>query len=86
MLKEIIKAMFDIAKTNDVAVDVAATMFIHNINRKDNINKGSDFDYTQEIKPNTIDEAVEFLHKNYELLVEANANGNINKVFEETEE
>lgn len=82
MKKQIIKAIYDIAHANGVTVDVGADMFIHNLKLKNNINKGSDFDFTKDINSEIINNALDFAAKNYEKLVVAYANGGFDTAFE----
>ena len=80
MKKEIAKAVFDIAHANGVDVGVGIDMFNHNITTHKNINKGSDFDFTQNIEPETLNEAYDYITNDYETLVTAYVNGRITKI------
>ena len=80
MRKEIIKAVFDIAHANGVDIGVGMDMFNHNITLHENINKGSVFDFTQNIEPEILGEAYDYIAKNYKKLVAAYANGTINEI------
>ena len=80
MKDKIVKAVFDIAHANGVDVGVGIDMFNHNIVTHENINKGSDFDFTQNIEPETLNEAYDYIANNYEKLVTAYANGKIDKI------
>lgn len=80
MKKEIVKAVFDIAHANGVDIGVGMDMFNHNVALHENINKGSAFDFTQNIEPETLSEAYDYIAKNYEKLVTAYVNGTIDKI------
>lgn len=85
MIKEIVKAIYDIAHANGVTVDVAADMFKHNVKMKENINKGSDFDFTQNVDADTVEQALDFADKHYEDIVQARTDGTFDKLFTKQE-
>ena len=80
MTKKIVKAVFDIAHANGVDIGVGMDMFNHNVATHENINKGSDFDFTQNIEPETLGEAYDYITKNYKELVTAYTDGTIDKI------
>ncbi len=80
MKKKIVKAVFDIAHANGVDIGVGMDMFNHNVATHENINKGSDFDFTQNIEPETLGEVYDYITKNYKELVTAYADGTIDKI------
>ncbi len=80
MKKKIVKAVFDIAHANGVDIGVGMDMFNHNVATHENINKGSDFDFTQNIEPETLGEAYDYITENYKELVAAYADGTIDKI------
>lgn len=83
MTKEIVKAIYDIAHANGVTVDVAADMFKHNVVRKDNINKGSLFNFLYGVDDVEMDKALEYVGQHYRELAEAYINGTFDNLFEE---
>lgn len=85
MLKNIVKAIYDIAKANGVTVDVAADMLKHNAVMKENINKGSDFDFSNGVEAEELNTALDFAGKHYAELVEAYANGTFDELFSKEE-
>lgn len=85
MTKEIVKAIYDIAHANGVTVDVAADMFKHNAVVKENINKGSRFDFSNGVDAAELDKALDFAGKHYAELVKAYANGTFDEAFTKQE-
>ena len=80
MRNDIIKAVFDIAHANGVDIGVGMDMFNHNITLHENINKGSLFDFSQQTAPEVIGDAFDYIAENYKTLVEAYANGTIDRI------